>query len=307
MRSPSLLAPVTGTVLSRICPQVRDKRCELHSESTRCEAVRLVRSGMSDYQVADVLGVNHAMVGKWARKAGIVRGKGGGCVARNNEIRSIGAAQERMARVRESLGDRFEVVRETRKNSFLLRCLSCGHEFERNVDLRYQTTCPECQRREVEQNERERETKREEERKMALMQRLVNLLAYEHECPECGARFRSSNPSQLYCSESCRKRARWKRREKSLGSHGSHVKRAKRYGVEYDRSITLNKLIKRDGMTCYICGKTCTKDDKRWGTFGPDYPTIDHVIPLCKGGTHTWGNVRIACGECNDAKGGSLP
>lgn len=199
-------------------------------------------------------------------------------------------------------------MRETRKDWFLLRCRECGYEFERRVDLHYPTTCPECQRRESERRRAEREVERvERDGKRALMQRLVNILAYEHVCPECGARFRSSNPSQLYCSESCRKRARWKRREKSLGSHGSHVKRAKRYGVEYDRSITLNKLIKRDGMTCYICGKTCTKDDKRWGTFGPDYPTIDHVIPLCKGGTHTWDNVRIACGECNDAKGGSLP
>lgn len=280
----------------------------MYSVETRREAVRLVRSGMSNYKIADMLGVNHATVSKWAIAAGIRRGKGGGCVARNNASRSSEAAPKRIARVRDAIGERFEVVRETRKDWFLLRCRECGHEFERFVDLHYPTTCPECQRREAERSWFEREDKRRErEGKRALMQRLVNILAYEHVCPECGARFRSSNPSQIYCYESCRKRARWKRREKSLGSHGSHVKRAKRYGVEYDRTITLNKLIKRDGMTCYICGKTCTKDDKRWGTFGPDYPTIDHVIPLCKGGTHTWDNVRIACGECNDAKGGSLP
>lgn len=276
----------------------------MHSVETKREAVRLVRSGMSDYQVADMLGVHHGTVGKWARSAGIVRGKGGGSVARNNAARSSEAAPRRMARVRDAIGDRFEVVRETRRDWFILRCRSCGSEFERFVDLHYPTTCLECRRREVERHEEER---MEREGKRALMQCLVNLLAYEHVCPECGARFRSSNPHRLYCSESCRKRARWKRREKFLGSHGSHVRRAMRYGVEYDRSITLNKLIKRDGMTCYICGKTCTKDDRRWGTLGPDYPTIDHVNPLCKGGTHTWDNVRIACGECNDAKGGSLP
>ena len=294
---------MAGFVFSRC----EEPRCELYSVDTKREAVRLVRSGMSDYQVADMLGVHHGTVGKWARDAGIVRGKGGGCVARNNAARSSKAAPERMARVRDAIGERFDVVRETRKDWFLLSCRECGHEFERFVDLHYPTTCPECQRRESERRWAEREAERiERDGKRALMQRLVKILAYEHVCQECGARFRSANPSQLYCSESCRKRARWKRREKSLGSHGSHVKRAKRYGVEYDRSITLNKLIKRDGMTCYICGKTCTKDDKRWGPFGPDYPTIDHVIPLCKGGTHTWDNVRIACGECNEAKGGSL-
>ena len=273
----------------------------------RNAAIEMVRAGESCYAIADRLGVSHSTVSTWAREVGIRRGKGGGCAARNNAARSSKAAPERMTRVRDAIGERFEVVRETRKNWFLLRCRECGHEFERFVDLHYQTKCPECQRRESEQRRAEREAERmERDGKRALMQRLVNILAYEHVCTECGSRFRSANSSQLYCSEKCRKRARWKRREKSLGSHGSHVKRAKRYGVEYDRSITLNKLIKRDGMTCYICGKTCTKDDRRWGTFGPDYPTIDHVIPLCKGGTHTWDNVRIACGECNDKKGGSL-
>ena len=66
-----------------------------------------------------------------------------------------------------------------------------------------------------------------------------------------------------------------------------------------DCSTSLDKLIDRDGLACYLCGKTCTKEDKRWGTFGPDYPTIDHVIPLSKGGSHTWDNVKVACGECN--------
>lgn len=267
------------------------------------EIVNRAKLGESYYAIAKDIGMTPASVSTVAIKNGIRRGKGGGCVARNNAARSSKAAPKRMARVRDAIGERFDVVRETRKDWFLLRCRECGHEFERFVDLHCKTECPECHRREVEREDK----RREREGKRALMQRLVNIIAYEHVCPEFGARFRSSNPSQLYCSEGCRKRARWKRREKSLGSHGSHVKRAKRYGVEYDRSITLNKLIKRDGMTCYICGKTCTKDDKRWGTFGPDYPTIDHVIPLCKGGTHTWDNVRVACGECNDAKGGSLP
>lgn len=268
----------------------------------------LARQGVSYYEIERNFGVHHAVASKWARNAGIKRGRGCGCVAKNNAKRASDNAANRIDAVRNALEGRFDVVRETHRNLFVLKCTSCGHEFERFVDLRYPTTCPECQRREAERSRFEREDKRRElKEKRALMQRLVNILAYEHICPECGARFRSPNPSQLYCCDGCGKRARWKRREKSLGSHGSHVKRAKRYGVEYDRSITLNKLIRRDGMTCYICGKTCTKDDRRWGTFGPEYPTIDHVIPLCKGGTHTWDNVRIACGECNEAKGGSLP
>ena len=259
----------------------------------RERAVEMAGAGKSYYEIADALQVSHATVSKWARAAGIVRGKGGGCVARNNAARSSKAAPKRMARVRDAIGESFEVVRETRRDWFLLRCRECGHEFERYVDLHYPTTCPECQRREAEQRAAER---REREGKRALMQRLVNILAYEHVCPECGARFRSSNPSQLYCSTRCRIKRK---------GYSDHETRAKKFGVRFDRSITLGGLIRRDGLDCYICGKTCDPNDKRWGSFGPDYPTIDCVTALSNGGSFTWDNVRVACGECNCARKGA--
>lgn len=259
----------------------------------RERAVEMAGAGKSYYEIADALQVSHATVSNWARAAGIVRGKGGGCVARNNAARSSKAAPKRMARVRDAIGESFEVVRETRKDWFLLRCRECGHEFERFVDLHYPTTCPECQRREAEQRADER---RERDGKRALMQRLVNILAYEHVCPECGARFRSPYPQQFYCSARCRSRRR---------GYSDHETRAKKFGVRFDRSITLGGLIRRDGLDCYICGKTCDPNDKRWGSFGPDYPTIDCVTALSNGGSFTWDNVRVACGECNCARKGA--
>lgn len=259
----------------------------------RERAVEMAGAGKSYYEIADALQVSHATVSNWARAAGIVRGKGGGCVARNNAARSSKAAPKRMARVRDAIGESFEVVRETRKDWFLLRCRECGHEFERFVDLHCKTECPECQRREAEQRADER---RERDGKRALMQRLVNILAYEHVCPECGARFRSPYPQQLYCSARCRSRRK---------GYSDHETRAKKFGVRFDRSITLGGLIRRDGLDCYICGKTCDPNDKRWGSFGPDYPTIDCVTALSNGGSFTWDNVRVACGECNCARKGA--
>lgn len=35
---------------------------------------------------------------------------------------------------------------------------------------------------------------------------------------------------------------------------------------------------------------------------GPKYPSIDHIIPISKGGAHTWENVQVAHFECNPNK-----
>lgn len=52
--------------------------------------------------------------------------------------------------------------------------------------------------------------------------------------------------------------------------------------------------------TCAYCGKkTRTTGDIKH----PDHLTMDHIIPLSKGGTHTRDNVTIACEECNQRKG----
>ena len=44
----------------------------------------------------------------------------------------------------------------------------------------------------------------------------------------------------------------------------------------------------------------------RYFIVGKKYPSIDHVIPLSKGGTHSWDNVKLAHFSCNSAKGASL-
>lgn len=290
----------------------------MHSVEIKREAVRLVRSGMSDYHVADILGVHHGTVGKWARGAGIVRGKGGGCVARNNAARSSKAAPERMARVRDAIGERFEVVRETRKDWFLLRCRECGHEFERFVDLHYRTTCPECQRREVERRDAERKTA---SMHLALVRALHGVLRVKereererefldtvHVCKECGKKFtmrelRESNPwnfsdSPTFCSLSCSHRYH--------GRISKHRRREKKRAGDCD--LSLRELDERDNHTCYLCGGQTDWNDYRVdgsGNFvaGDMYPSMDHVIPLVAGGTHTHGNLRIAHRLCNALKG----
>lgn len=75
----------------------------------------------------------------------------------------------------------------------------------------------------------------------------------------------------------------------------------------YDETINLDKVIERYHNVCYICKEECDRNDFEWksGVFytGKNYPTIEHVVPISKGGTHTWCNVNLACMHCNAIKG----
>lgn len=117
-------------------------------------------------------------------------------------------------------------------------------------------------------------------------------------CICCGKEFYSEYSNQKYCSDQCRNKSRNKRKRNGKG----YKSRCRKYGVYYDSSVTRTKVIKRDHGICQICGKVCNEHDLRWGTLGPDFPTIDHIIPLAKGGSHTWDNVQCACAICNSDK-----
>ena len=55
-------------------------------------------------------------------------------------------------------------------------------------------------------------------------------------------------------------------------------------------------IIFRDNFECQYCGMGGSVKDL----------TIDHVIPVSRGGQNTWENVVAACGPCNSRKGNKL-
>lgn len=72
--------------------------------------------------------------------------------------------------------------------------------------------------------------------------------------------------------------------------------------------IDIKRLYARDKGFCWLCGKQCDFKDYRTtdkGVFiaGNNYPSIDHVTPLSKGGLHSWDNVKLACRGCNSKRG----
>jgi len=53
----------------------------------------------------------------------------------------------------------------------------------------------------------------------------------------------------------------------------------------------------RDRFLCQYCGHQ----------FPPKKLTLDHVLPISRGGGHDWFNVVTSCGPCNNKKGGRTP
>lgn len=83
----------------------------------------------------------------------------------------------------------------------------------------------------------------------------------------------------------------------------NHMDKARKYGTEYDGSISWRTLSERLGhCNCEICGEPCDPTDKRWGVCGPFYPSVDCIVPMSKGGGYTWDNVQLAHCICNMAK-----
>lgn len=60
---------------------------------------------------------------------------------------------------------------------------------------------------------------------------------------------------------------------------------------------TRRRLLARDDYLCAYCGKLCALHET----------TVDHVIPVSRGGRSSWGNTVTACFGCNQRKANRTP
>lgn len=137
-------------------------------------------------------------------------------------------------------------------------------------------------------------------------QRAIRGLDYKTvECKCCGKQFMQTiDKSKVYCSEECAKTY-------ANAEYRHTRKRRIKQNGRADQGINLRRLIRKDNNLCHICGMPC--DDSAFhitteGHFitGDNYPSVDHVIPLSKGGTHTHNNVKLAHFKCNRDKSDSI-
>lgn len=282
------------------------------------EKIRLLRlKGYTFKEIAEELGITENMAGYHCREMNL----GGMIKQAKPEARPI---KEVKAMVK-SKNNNIEYVGGYKNNTsdVKLLCTVCGETFVMNWNSYMHSKkaeCPFCRKqRSLKHNEelkKHREEKREEKRKERELNvarknvicKLVKLREKDikenkpHVCRNCGSEYTIRNSgfnSEKYCSKKCSDR------------YSNRTKRDNREekikAVTIDDDITVEKLYARDNGVCWLCGRKCDLSDyvvvNKTIVCGNDYPSIDHVIPLSKGGTHAWRNIKLAHRICNSIKG----
>lgn len=113
------------------------------------------------------------------------------------------------------------------------------------------------------------------------------------QCELCGQGInRRIEPGRRQCQE-CRTSAMKAQRERLK------IQRRTRVETQWVEYVSRIVVFKRDRYQCWIClGMVKRKYDSN----DPASPTIDHVVPLAKGGTHSYANCRTAHAICNSLK-----
>lgn len=116
-------------------------------------------------------------------------------------------------------------------------------------------------------------------------------------CEACGKAFQPRSKRGRFCCSDCRINAQPKEWTDAKRT-AYHRRRALKRAGRADR-ISPKVVFERDGWRCQICGCKVNRKAK-WPH--KRYPTLDHILPLSKGGLHVWENVQCACYACNMAK-----
>lgn len=191
----------------------------------------------------------------------------------------------------------FRIIHYENKNNVKFACRTCGEIYQsKSTNALKRKVCYNCIK-----IRQEKEAEAKQQIKVLKHQRTEYAKKLEQLTNQLERRFQRKLTQEQREEEIKKtKRARDKRHELKRND------RIKNNG-RIDQDIELSRLYKRDNGVCYICGKQCDYSDYKYndnGVFiaGNNYPSIDHVEPLSKGGLHTWDNIKLAHRLCNSLK-----
>lgn len=160
-----------------------------------------------------------------------------------------------------------------------------------------------------------------------------------HTCIQCAATWTSTHRRSKFCSSKCMNKYQdinnpircsepdcergvrakglcsmhWRRKARAEGREANpvwdegrkaqyHKRRAQKRGTQVEDLRPID-IYERDIWLCGLC-VTPVDPDSAWPD--PMSPSLDHIIPLSKGGTHTYENVQLAHLTCNVSKGNRI-
>lgn len=107
-------------------------------------------------------------------------------------------------------------------------------------------------------------------------------------CSTCGDTFDTWDHG-IYCSKVCKREGVYAR---------EHSRRAKRRNSSSEKFFR-KEIFERDNWRCQLCGKKTRRDV---GGRHPLAPSLDHIVPISRGGSHTRINTQCAHLQCNFQK-----
>lgn len=118
-------------------------------------------------------------------------------------------------------------------------------------------------------------------------------------CLHCNSRFEPTKGTHVYCSSKCRARADLARTRERYNARNAE-RRARMRSAQVGELIDRFEVFDRDGWICQLCLAPID-----WTLSGRDRlaPSLDHIIPIGRGGKHSMDNVWAAHFGCNARKG----
>jgi 5-methylcytosine-specific restriction endonuclease McrA len=127
------------------------------------------------------------------------------------------------------------------------------------------------------------------------------------QCPICSVVFSTSDSRKINCTRRCKNRNReWQPEGMKAKSvrHG-YVQRRREAQRTGDKDLTTYTIWKAESGRCRRCSKQTidpTTPRKLKPAKRDAWATLDHIVPLSAGGTHTWANAQLLCYPCNSGK-----
>lgn len=197
-----------------------------------------------------------------------------------------------------SKNKKFDLIQYVGKNEVIIACKNCGNRINTNsTNAMKKTYCIYCNKSNKLKRNLIINTLKYYDNQIALVDKLNESITKKYE--------------KVVLKDKQKEETRRNRRAREK-RHELTRKRTAELNGRVDNDIELSRLYKRDKGICYICGLKCDYKDFKYDDnnnfiVGKTYPSIDHYIPISKGGTHSWDNVRLACYWCNVNKRDKMP